>query len=79
MVVAQVMVRFLTRSVWPSISWINSFPSEEFSGVKDLTEPGVKDLTEHSEEVGNRELRPKERVLAKANRADSLRRGGASS
>ena len=31
----------------------------------------MKDLTEHSEEVGNRKLRPKEWVLAKANHADT--------
>ena len=31
----------------------------------------MKDLTEHSEEVGNRKLRPKERVLTKANHADT--------
>ena len=63
MVVAQVTVRFRTSSEWPSISRIRSFASNVFLGVKDLTE--------HSEEVGNRKLRPKEWVLAKANHADT--------
>ena len=31
----------------------------------------MKDLTEHSEEVGNRKPRPKERVLSKSNHADT--------
>ena len=35
----------------------------------------VKDLTEDSEEVGNRKLRPKQRMLAKANHADTRRLG----
>ena len=45
----------------------NTFPSNEVLRVKDITE--------YSEEFGNRKLRPKERVLAKANRANTRRCG----
>ena len=45
---------------------INSFSSTELCS---------KDLTEHSEEVGDRKLRPKQRMLAKANHADTRRLG----
>ena len=40
-----------------------------------LTFSRVKNFGEHSEEVGHRKLRPKERMLAKANDADARRFG----